>query len=470
MSLRFRVILALALMVGFYALALGLIAAMVWVLFLPNVPGRVWVYCLLGIGVIAASIIPWPRRFVPPGPQLNPAGQARLFAELQNVARAVGESMPAEVFVTPEMNAGVLQRRRRRVMVLGLPLMQVLTVNQMRAVLAHEFGHYHGGDTRLGPFIYRTREAIERVITRSRQSAILQLPFVLYGRVFLRVTQAVSRRQELTADALAAKTFGAQAMTEGLRALARGSVAWTAYWRTEVLPLLEAGYEPPIVDGFHRFINEPEVWRRSHDAALDMLAQTKTDPYDSHPPDSERIAALQSMPAGPPDVAGPAAASLLDRIDLIEPMLLVGLLNPGVRMQRIRWEDAGAVAVLPGLRTRVARQRHMLHGYTAGWLPELLKYADRLGMSEAGQAARQVTPEQARSLGIGLAGAALTVALADHGWAAESMPGRPVVMVRNGQAIEPFVEVNRLARGEVDTDEWRKRCAELGIAELKLWA
>jgi Zn-dependent protease with chaperone function len=469
MSLRQRVFLAVALTIGFYALALGLMAAMIWVIFQPNVPGRLFAFCILGVGVIAISIIPWPRRFIPPGPQLNPAGQPRLFAELQTVARAVGESMPAEVYISPEMNAGVLQRGRRRVMVLGLPLMQVLTVNEMRAVLAHEFGHYHGGDTRLGPFIYRTREAIERTLRNaSRQSAFLQLPFLWYGRMFLRVTQAISRRQELTADELAARTFGSQSMIEGLKALARGSVAWTAYWRTEVVPLLEAGFQPPIAEGFQRFIHEPEIWRQADQAAQEMLASSRPDPYDSHPPDNERIAALASLPPGPGDGAGPAAATLVDGIDGIEPFLLIGTLQPGMQMRRIGWQDAGTVALLPGLRNRVHRQAHMLRNYTMGWLPELLKYADRLGLSEAGAVGRQLAADQARSLGIGLAGAALTVALADHGWAAESLPGRPVVMRRGASSIEPFVEANRLARGETDAAAWQQRCADLGIKDLPL--
>src|SRR5207302_922720 len=162
----------------------------------------------------------------PPGPLLNPAGQTRLFAELQAVAHAVGEAMPAEVYVSPEMNAGVLQRGRRRVMVLGLPLMQVLSVNEMRAVLAHEFGHYQ------------------------------------------------------SADALAARTFGARSMIGGLRALARGSVAWGAYWSQEVVPLVEAGYQPPIAEGFQRFLSEPEIKSAVAKAAEDRLAQSRSDPYD----------------------------------------------------------------------------------------------------------------------------------------------------------------------------------------------
>ena len=110
----------------------------------------------------------------------------------------------------------------------------------------------------------------------------------------------------------------------------------------------------------------------------------------------------------------------------------------------------------------------MLQNYSVGWLPELLKYADRLGQSEAGSASRQVTPEQARSLGVGLAGAAFAVALADHGWSAESLPGRPVVMRRGEASVEPFVEVNRLAAGEVDMAAWQQRCVDLGIRDFSL--
>ena len=472
MSLRSRAVMAVALTVGFYALALGLIAGLIAVLFIPNIPGRLFGFCLIGAAVIAISIVPWPRRFVPPGPMLNPAGQPRLFAELQGVAKAVGEEMPAEVYVTPEMNAGVFQRGRRRVMVLGLPLMQIMSVAQLRAVIAHEFGHYHGGDTRLGPWIYRTREAIERALSfASRQSALLQLPFLLYGRMFMRMTQAVSRRQELTADELAARTVGAQPMINGLRSLARGSIAWSGYWRQEVVPLIEAGFQAPVTEGFARFLAEPGTADRLDKAAEQLLAQAKPDPYDSHPPDAERIAALAALsdqPAGPQTDEGPPAITLLNGIEAIEPMLLAGVLTTGVHLQQISWEQAGTAALMPGLRARVGRQAGLVSGYTVGWLPELLKYADRLGQAEASAARRKVAPEEARSLGVGLAGAALATALAQNGWAAESLPGRPITMRRGDAVLEPFEEADRLARGEIDPETWQRRCWDLGIRDLSL--
>jgi Zn-dependent protease with chaperone function len=42
------------------------------------------------------------------------------------------------------------RRAGRRYLYLGVPILQVLTVSQLRAVLAHELGHYSRGHTRFG--------------------------------------------------------------------------------------------------------------------------------------------------------------------------------------------------------------------------------------------------------------------------------------------------------------------------------
>ncbi len=86
-----------------------------------------------------------------------------------------------------DVNALVSDYGRRRVMVLGLPLIQVLTVSELEAVIAHEFGHYAGGDTRQA-WVYRTREKIGRTLATLRRGwRLLRLPILLYGRLFMRV-------------------------------------------------------------------------------------------------------------------------------------------------------------------------------------------------------------------------------------------------------------------------------------------
>jgi heat shock protein HtpX len=103
---------------------------------------------------------------------------------IREVARAAGQPMSSEVYLVPERNAFVTQRGgimgffSRRVFGLGLPLLRTLDADQMRAVLAHEFGHFHGGDTKLGLWIYKTRSAIGRTLHALEQrGSALSLPF-----------------------------------------------------------------------------------------------------------------------------------------------------------------------------------------------------------------------------------------------------------------------------------------------------
>jgi hypothetical protein len=258
-------------------------------------------------------------------------------------------------------------------------------------------------------------------------------------------------------------------MIDGLRSLARGSIAWTVYWRQEVVPLIDAGFQPPLTEGFARFLSESEVMSRIGEEAQRQLSESRSDPYDSHPPDAERIAALSALPgAGEGEDGGEPAITLVNGMEAIEPVLLVGMLKPGIQLRPIRWEEAGTVAVMPGLRDRVQRQAALVSGYTVGWVPELLKYADRLGQSEATAAGQKVAPDQARIIGFGLASAALANALSQNGWTAESLPGSPIRMRRGDAVVEPFVEVDRLTRGEVDAETWQRRCWDLGIRDLSL--
>lgn len=181
---------------------------------------------LLGALVILASIIPRRRRFVPPGPVLTEAAAPGLFHELGSISEATAVPLPAQVYAVLEVNAGVarvggfLGVGAREILLVGLPLMAVLTVSELRSVLAHEFGHYHGGETKLGPVIYRTRQAMMRTLSGLEIGgtlSVVRMPFVMYARTFMRITQAVSRRQELDADRMAATVAGPASAQSAVR-------------------------------------------------------------------------------------------------------------------------------------------------------------------------------------------------------------------------------------------------------------
>jgi heat shock protein HtpX len=245
---------------------------------------------LLGLfGAVAGLTILWslvPRRekFQEPGILVDLSREKRLAEEIEAVARFLGEATPDQVYLVPQPNAFVMQpsgflgANRRRVMGLGLPLMAVLSVSEFRAILAHEFGHFFLGDTRLGPWIYNARTAMARVLTNLGESSdalrflrkwvvvnlaysLLMSVLVFYWKLFLRFTQIVSRKQEYRSDELACRAAGSQAHIDGLRLTNRVAATFPMYWQTVVLPIIAAGYRPPLSDGFARFMRSRKLSR-----------------------------------------------------------------------------------------------------------------------------------------------------------------------------------------------------------------
>ena len=473
-SLAARAVLALALMIGFYLLALGLAALLLGIAYVEIVYGRrfdrLGFFGLVGGLIILWGIVPRPDFFAPPGPLLARRRHPRLFAVLDEIAASTGQAMPAEVYLVNDVNAWVTARGgfmgfgSRRVMGLGLPLLQTLGVSELRAVLAHEFGHYQGGDTRLGPWVYKTRAAIGRTLRGlGAHSSMLQKPFVWYGNMFLRVSHAISRRQELTADQLAARLYGAQPLAHALGTVRRAAAGFPAYWSTEVMPVLGAGRRPPVAAGFTRFLAAGRIA-----AAIDDLVKEpeRADPYDTHPPLHERVAALAGLPPGAaPDER--RAVELLDDVDGLERELLA-LMAAGTTLEAIGWDDVGQGVYLPTWRRAAERHAAALGGLTVdALLDESPRLAARLAGEMPGEAAHPSAEAPAQYARWVLSGT-LALALAEAGWRLRAVPGEPLVLEGPLGALDPFATVDELLRGKIDQAGWRIRCETFGLRGIPL--
>src|SRR5688500_14769983 len=98
-SLQRRAYVAIALTVGFYALALAsagalLFAAFAMVAWADTVHVKLVLFCVIGGGVILWAIFPRSDKFVEPGPLLDPHQQPELFAVLRDVAEKTRQEMP----------------------------------------------------------------------------------------------------------------------------------------------------------------------------------------------------------------------------------------------------------------------------------------------------------------------------------------------------------------------------------------
>jgi heat shock protein HtpX len=473
---------AFALMVGFYGLALVILAglwfgAYVQIRYSNRIYFRYLFFAGVGTIIILAGIIPRRDEFVEPGVRLTEDKHPRLFKELKSIAEAVGQKLPAEVFLIPDLNAWVMQRGGRliwggrRVMGLGLPLLNLLSISQLRAVLAHEFGHFHGGDTRLGPVIYQTRSAISRTVQGlARNRSILQIPFSLYGRMYLRITHGISRQQEYAADELAAGVAGSRSLAEGLEKIHKFAPAHAVYWQNEYMPVMASGYYAPMLEGFAKFMEDPKVEEMSAKTLEEQKTNALANPYGTHPPLGERLDAIKDMPAAVAGADTAPAMSLLGEPITAERELVDGFIRKYStrRLVPITWDDVASAVYLEQWTHLIEERGAWLQGLTPASLPEVVKdvrplaasYQQVIGQLPPGEAFQQIVT---MSLG-----ASLAVHLAGRGWRLNERPSLGFVMHKDGEDIQPFGVLPRLAMGDISPEDWLRQCEETGIAGADL--
>jgi len=456
-------------MIGFYVLALGvaagLLAAVYYSVAAGNVYLRLDLAAVIAAGVILWSIVPRFDHFKAPGPLLAPEAQPELLELVRGVAAETNEAMPHEVYLVPDVNAFVTQRGglmgigSRRVMGVGLPLLQALTASQLRAVLAHEFGHYAGGDLKLGAWIYKTRAAMARTIENlAHTSSWVHKPFLVYGNFFMRVTQKIARAQEIAADRMAVRVAGARSHANALKAVHGASAAYNAYWATEVVPVLSNGYRPPIGAGFAQFMRAEAIVKAIDSAVEAELKSAATDPYDSHPSLQERLAAIGDFSDILPLRDDPPAVSLIRDLPLLERGLF-GILAP--ELKSVDWQETPTQVFLPQWRQRAGMLASVLASATAADVPSLMTsraLAVALGITKW-------TPEDRDAEIRAALASVLAAKLVDDGWSCTTSPGEQIVFTKNGATLTPFVDVVR--EGE-NAEAWLARVRAAGVADLRL--
>ncbi len=481
-SLISRAVLAIAVTVGFYVLSLAIVAVLLYIpyvgwKYLGILHALFLILCIPGAAVILWSILPRPDRFAPPGSILDPGRYPKLFETLSGVARAIHQEMPSEVYLLPQAEAWVAHRGgflglgSRRVMGIGLPLLEALSVQQLRAVLAHELGHLHGGDTRLGPWIHRTRQAIARTLQElDKHGSKLKILFALYGMMFLRITRSVSRQQELTADETAARAVGSGPLIEGLRLIRCLQPACEAYWINWVKPIVERGFRPPMLEGCRRFLDSAPVAEAIVECLTSKIPPRRTHPYDTHPPLQERIAFLEHLP----EVAWPGGTSpaltLIESTEELEIQLFQWMLQvPQTdRVIPITWDNVGREVWLPDQREIARKHARALLGITPQGIPELSRDLEGLSRSLGKPVAEGVTAEERRDWAQQTLGTVLAVALDTRGWEIRFEVGEEVIFLHEGMVIRPFTVIPRLISGELTRKAWERTCEVSGILDLDL--
>ncbi|MFC4005802.1 M48 family metallopeptidase [Nonomuraea purpurea] len=380
MTTAFRAVLAFGLLAGFYVLVALILAAAIFfdvlliVDFHPNTVKFAIVLTLAAGALVRALLMVTRRRGgEQPGVPVGREHEPVLWQTVEDLARRVRTAPPDEIRLVAEVNAAVSEETRwlgmkatRRRMFIGLPLLQTLTVDELRAVLGHELGHYSGAHTRLGAPVYRGRMSLIATVQGLGNHPFFQRVFTWYLKLYLRISQAVSRRQELEADVFAVSIGGRQAMAGALRKIHSTVLGWELYVNGYLSLTGKGGARPASVfGGFHALMSDPE--RQAEIARLSEQPEERS-PYDSHPSLAERLAAIEHLQE-PQQVPDPRSALTLLRdanvaVQAVEQSMWTPEALAGLRP--VPWEELVAGAMYEGRNADALRDLAMAGQETMG--------------------------------------------------------------------------------------------------------
>jgi Zn-dependent protease with chaperone function len=323
-----RAVVAVSLLLAVYVLAAGVVAAISFAIYEGMVHGLTGF--LLGKGAALLLVVTlalaralWAvrraRRTEPTGIPLRDEDQPRLWEEVRSLAEAVGTRAPDEIRLTPQVNASVWEDSRllglvagRRILTVGVPLVLGLTRQQLRAVLAHELGHYSHGDTALAPVIYRGLVTLAHVTETLGQNTLTGKVFAAYGRLYLRLTRSLTRRQEMEADGWSHRVAGRSASAGAMRAVPALDELWVYFLEEYAFPV--PGARPDaFFAGFEKLLASPERQREMEE--LNPGEPDGQSPYDTHPSPWTRLQFFDALPEDGMVDDGAPASELFSGLD-----------------------------------------------------------------------------------------------------------------------------------------------------------
>ncbi len=290
------------------ALLVGVIYSMVEVSHGNSFLIRPLIFLLLFVVAVFRSL--WVRMKPPDGLVVRRGDFDRLYREVDGIADRLKAPRPDEIRIDVRANAAASQVPRlglfgfyRNTLLLGLPLMLSLSPDEMRSVIAHEFGHFSGAHGKFGAWAYRVDATWEQLAAQfaggAARGAWLFAWFVHWFQPRFSATTFVLRRaNEYEADRAAAEVAGAANAARALMRLSYIAPALqSGFWaglneQAKDVPAPPANLLVGMPDAV-RQLPPPSEMRRHLEGRL--TAKTSYD--DTHPSLSERLEALSNKPA-----------------------------------------------------------------------------------------------------------------------------------------------------------------------------
>jgi Zn-dependent protease with chaperone function len=270
--------------------------------------------------------------------EITRAGQPHLFEFIDRLADEARAPRAHKVYLSPRVNAAVfydlsllnLIVPSKKNLEIGLGLVNVVTLGEFKAVLAHEFGHFAQRSMAVGRWVYISQQIAGHVVSRRdaldkflKQLSRLDLRVAWIGwllsiivwsirsmmevvfRLVLIAQRALSRQMEFQADLVAVSLTGSDALIHALHKLNAADDAWD---KTMDFANTECGkkrgvkdlfaVQTRIIERMREILNQPSYGavpplpataRETHRVFKMELAQPPR-MWATHPPSADREA------------------------------------------------------------------------------------------------------------------------------------------------------------------------------------
>lgn len=307
----YRLRVALLAGMGYFALAGTLVVVLLLVgaciYFAAEVANfAVLKFLILPVGVGAILLrsmrVEFPK---PQGHRLRPSDAPRLFELIKRIQVATKGPEVHHVLLSSEFNAAIIQRPRLGIfgwhenyLKIGLPLLHALSPDEVRAVIAHEFGHLSRKHGVSSGWIYRVRQTWIQVLGnmerhRDYGTDIFHKLFNWYAPYFYAYSFVLNRATELEADrfavVLAGKQNAARALIKiELKGRAIDDEFWPGFFRGA-----ESERDAPqdVFTALLKWVREPLTAEEAQRSFSQSLTH-KHNYSDSHPALGDRLEAI----------------------------------------------------------------------------------------------------------------------------------------------------------------------------------
>ena len=317
----FLLIVLLPLLIYFWLLAAYLAVAIalysvLGISYLPRVPIILYIaLAIIVIGTIVAVILGLFRLFFPAkektlGIEVKANKQPKLWAIVHEVARGILAKPINKIIISPYPGIGVYLQGSvfvtvfgggQRVLKLGLPSIHNMNVEEFKAILTHECGHFSNKDTQWNSFTFSMGNSLLNSLKAmpgppkdgEEGGGLLRLLisinqgyWILYVFVVLyfRITSGFSRIGEVRADLMAMALYGGSAFSNGLLKVATNDAVFNELVQEGSRYFAKEG---KVITNFSKFMEFAYDQLSTSDIERIrslMLSQDESgSTYDSHP-------------------------------------------------------------------------------------------------------------------------------------------------------------------------------------------